>query len=90
MGFYLKKGINIGPLRINLSKSGVGLSVGGKGLRVGSGPQGAYVHAGRKGLYYRKNISNPSSKWGWILLIALIAIGIWAWQSGYFIINFDV
>ena len=87
MGFYLKKGINIGPLRINLSKSGVGLSFGGKGLRVGSGPQGTYVHAGRKGLYYRKNISNPTSKWGLIILIALLALGVWAYQSEIISIN---
>ncbi len=87
MGFYLKKGINIGPLRINLSKSGVGLSLGGKGLRVGSGPQGTYVHAGRKGLYYRKNISNPTSKWGLLILIALLALGVWAYQSGIISIN---
>lgn len=34
MGFRFRKSINLGPLRINLSKSGVGYSVGGKGFRV--------------------------------------------------------
>ena len=87
MGFYLKKGFNIGPLRINLSKSGVGFSLGGKGLRLGSGPQGTYVHAGRKGGYYRKNLSNLSGK-GWLLvLIALLALGLWAYQAGIIRIN---
>lgn len=33
MGFRFRKSINIGPLRINFSKSGVGYSVGGKGFR---------------------------------------------------------
>lgn len=34
MGFRFRKSVNLGPLRINLSKSGVGYSVGGKGFRV--------------------------------------------------------
>ena len=54
MPFYLRKGFNFGPLRLNLSKSGVGASVGVKGFRVGLSPRGSYVHAGRGGLYYRK------------------------------------
>lgn len=33
MGFRYRKSKNFGPLRINLSKSGVGWSVGGKGFR---------------------------------------------------------
>lgn len=46
MGFFIKKGINFGPLRLNLSKSGLGLSFGGKGLRLGTGPKGAYIQGG--------------------------------------------
>ena len=34
MGFRFRKSANIGPLRFNFSKSGVGYSVGGKGFRV--------------------------------------------------------
>lgn len=34
MGFRFRKSVNFGPLRINLSKSGVGASVGTKGFRV--------------------------------------------------------
>ena len=34
MGFRFRKSINLGPARINLSKSGVGYSVGGRGFRV--------------------------------------------------------
>lgn len=34
MGFRFRKTIKLGPVNINLSKSGVGYSVGGKGLRV--------------------------------------------------------
>jgi Protein of unknown function (DUF4236) len=35
MGWGFKRSINIGPLRINFSKSGISFSVGGKGVRTG-------------------------------------------------------
>lgn len=57
MGVYLRKAIRVGPLRFNLSKSGVGVSSGVRGFRVGQGPRGNYVHMGRGGLYYRKTIT---------------------------------
>lgn len=58
MGFYLRKSISLGPLRFNLSKSGIGVSAGIRGLRIGGGPRGNYVHMGREGLYYRKTLSS--------------------------------
>lgn len=58
MGFYIRKSFTAGPVRLNLSKSGLGISAGVKGFRVGSGPRGSYVHAGRGGLYYRQNLSS--------------------------------
>ncbi len=61
MGFYLRKSISVGPLRFNLSKSGVGVSAGIKGLRLGAGPRGNYVHLGRGGLYYRKTLPSAPS-----------------------------
>ncbi len=54
MAFYLRKGFNFGPVRLNLSKSGVGVSGGMTGARAGLSPRGAYVHGGRGGVYYRK------------------------------------
>lgn len=60
MGWYLRKALNLGPLRINLSKSGLGVSAGIKGLRVGAGPRGKYLHAGREGLYYRTSLDSPA------------------------------
>jgi hypothetical protein len=35
MGFYYRKSVRLGPFRVNLSKSGVGYSVGGSGFRTG-------------------------------------------------------
>ena len=56
MTAYFRKAFTFGPFRLNLSKSGLGLSVGITGLRVGVGPTGPYFHAGRGGLYFRKSL----------------------------------
>lgn len=34
MGLRFRKSVNFGPFRVNLSKSGIGYSVGGKGARI--------------------------------------------------------
>src|SRR5437764_5077232 len=49
-----------GPLRLNFSKSGLGLSLGVPGLHIGKGPRGSYVRAGLPGtgIYYRKSLGN--------------------------------
>jgi len=56
MSFYIRKALRVGPLRFNLSRSGIGVSAGIKGLRIGTGPRGNYVHMGRGGLYFRKTL----------------------------------
>jgi hypothetical protein len=61
MGFYIRKSLRVGPLRFNLSKSGIGASVGIKGFRLGTGPRGNYVHAGVGGVYYRKTLNSKNS-----------------------------
>lgn len=40
MGWNFRRSINLGPLRINASKSGIGYSVGGRGFRVGEDAKG--------------------------------------------------
>lgn len=84
MGFYLRKGFNFGPLRINFSRSGVGLSLGVKGLRVGMGPRGNYIHAGRKGIYYKESLpeigdekNGLSLSWPMIVLLIVVVGGIY-------------
>ncbi len=54
MSFYIRKHFRVGPVRLNLSKGGLGVSGGVTGARIGLSPRGAYVHGGRHGLYYRK------------------------------------
>jgi len=62
MGFYIRKSISFGPFRFNLSKSGVGVSVGVRGFRVGSSPRGNYVHMGVGGIYYRATLPHRPSR----------------------------
>jgi Protein of unknown function (DUF4236) len=64
VGFYIRKGLNFGPLRLNLSRSGLGASFGVKGARIGVGPRGRYVHVGRGGLYYRQTLTQASTRQG--------------------------
>ena len=40
MGFYYRKSVSLGPFRVNVSKSGVGCSVGGRGFRTGVSAKG--------------------------------------------------
>lgn len=64
MPFYLRKALSFGPIRLNLSKHGVGVSGGVTGARLGMGPKGTYVHGGRHGLYYRKHFSGSKERTG--------------------------
>ena len=83
MPFYLRKGLSFGPLRLNISKGGLGVSVGGKGLRAGIDADGkTYTHAGRFGLYHR---SSPGGvTFGWVLIL-LLGLGLWwAQTQGWF------
>jgi hypothetical protein len=63
MGWNLRRGFNLGPLRINLSKKGVGASVGVRGFRVGQDAGGrnySQVSIPGTGIYrrdyYRTNL----------------------------------
>jgi hypothetical protein len=90
VGFFFRKSLKVGPLRFNLSKSGIGASVGVKGARIGVNARGnTYVAGGRYGLYYRKqlgsapaprtplSIQRPSSSAGVVILVvAAIALAL--------------
>jgi hypothetical protein len=60
MGFYFRKSVKLGPMRLNFSKSGIGVSAGVKGARISAGPRGTYVHAGAGGFYYSQRIGGSS------------------------------
>jgi len=58
MPFYLRKAFRVGRFfRLNLSKSGAGVSVGVKGLRASLGPRGNELHGGRYGFYFRQRLA---------------------------------
>jgi hypothetical protein len=59
MPFYIRKSVSAGPFRLNVSKSGLGISAGVKGARLSTGPRGTYVNMGRGGVYYRQRIAGP-------------------------------
>jgi hypothetical protein len=57
MGWFLRKSVRVGPLRLNLSKRGIGASVGVKGARLGVDATGKpYAAGGRYGLYFRQRL----------------------------------
>ena len=65
MGFRFRKSANIGPLRVNFSKSGVGYSVGGKGFRVtkrADGKTQATASVPGTGIAYTQVSGSGSSK----------------------------
>lgn len=57
MGLFIRKAFRAGPIRLNLSKGGLGVSAGVTGARIGLNRQGAYLYGGRHGLYYREQLS---------------------------------
>jgi hypothetical protein len=61
MGWYLRKSFGFGPLRVNLSKSGIGYSLGVRGARIGANSRGTYIRMGRGGVYYQKYLQTNSS-----------------------------
>jgi len=69
MGFSFRKSYTFGPLRVNLSKSGVGFSLGIKGLRAGYSANGRkYFSASVPGTgarYYKstKSLSGLWNQW---------------------------
>ena len=63
MGLRFRKSINIGPLRINISKSGIGFSLGVKGFRVSRSAKGkntATVSLPGTGLSYVQDLDKDS------------------------------
>jgi hypothetical protein len=59
MGLFFRRSTNIGPFRLNCSKSGIGASVGVKGARLTTTPRGTtYITVGGHGFYYRETLSN--------------------------------
>lgn len=95
MGWSWSKSKSFGPFRVNLSKSGVGFSVGGKGFRTGvnaSGRKYSTVSVPGTGLRYTtgggaaKSPSKTTSRaksgcMGVIAIVFSLAASLaWVWQ----------
>lgn len=67
MGWSFRKSFSFGPFRINLSKSGIGFSLGAKGFRVGQSSTGrryTSVSIPGTGVRYQKSLPSAGSKTG--------------------------
>jgi len=64
MGWSFRRSLKFGPVRVNLSKSGVGYSIGGKGLRVGRDARGrSYRSASLPGTgIYSRSYGKPTAE----------------------------
>ena len=83
MGFFYRKSIKLGPFRVNLSKSGVGSSVGGPGFRTGvsgSGRRYTSFSLPGTGLGYRTS----GGKGCLLLLVPLLLAPAVPWLIRYF------
>ncbi len=73
MGWTYRKSVGLGPFRINVSKSGIGYSVGGGGFRTGVSSRGRHYKSfsipGTGVRYY----SSSSSQQGCLLVLALLS-----------------
>jgi hypothetical protein len=92
MRLSFRKALWLGPLRLNLSKRGVGASVGVKGARLGVDANGnGYAAGGRDGLYFREHLTSgaPSaprlSVWriaGIVVVSLIVALMVTGWILG--------
>lgn len=63
MGWGFRRSVNFGPFRMNMSKSGMGYSVGGAGFRTGVSAKGrrfTRLSIPGTGIYYTKSGNSPS------------------------------
>lgn len=85
MGWTFRRSVNLGPFRVNMSKSGVGYSVGAAGFRTGRSANGrkySSFNIPGTGVSYRKSGAGSVPKGCTPMLVlaagALGAAGAWA------------
>jgi hypothetical protein len=62
MSIYLRKSFSAGPIRLNFSNAGVGMSVGVRGVRFGISPTGKrYYRIGSNGIYAYETVGSKHS-----------------------------
>lgn len=84
MGFYFRKSVRVGPFRVNLSKSGIGYSVGLPGFRKGVTARGhryTTFNIPGTGIGYRTSGAPKAGSGCLILLITLPAVLVALWKG---------
>jgi hypothetical protein len=88
MGWSYRKSVNLGPFRVNLSKSGIGYSVGGKDFRVGVNARGRKYDSltiPGTGLHYRSSSKERGPQAGCgsmvLLMVLVVASGIYVFSQ---------
>jgi hypothetical protein len=74
MGWSFRKSFKIAPgIRINLSKSGPSVSVGGRGASVNVSKRGTTVGGGAGGIRYRQKVGGGCAIWP----VLIAGLGTW-------------
>ena len=86
MGWSFRKSIGLGPFRVNISKSGIGYSVGAMGFRTGVNARGrSYKSMSIPGTGLRYTPSGGKGCVGGVLLMLVVVAtsigGIVWWRS---------
>ena len=55
--WIIRKTLSLGPLRLHVSRGGLGVSVGVSWFRFGVNGRGPYVQVGRSGIFYRRYLT---------------------------------
>ena len=80
MGWSYRKSASIGPFRINVSKSGIGYSIGGKGFRTGVNARGRrYTSLSVPGTGLRYTKSGGKGASGCLVVLVAVVDGAFAW-----------
>jgi len=75
VSWFLRKSFKFGPIRFNISRSGIGTSIGVRGLRVGQDARGRrYLFAAKSPLYLRQQIGRATDQPPIRLLTALVVL----------------
>ena len=83
MGFYFRRSMNLGPFRVNVSRGGLGWSVGGRGFRTGASGRGrryTTISIPGTGMGYRTSSRNGCALLVVAIPAAFAAAGI-LWRS---------
>jgi hypothetical protein len=78
VGWSYRKSVNFGPFRVNLSKEGLGYSVGGAGFRTGVSATGRHyrsVSVKGTGLRYYSSSKSKGGSGGCMVFLMLLAGG---------------